>query len=199
VVTEPTVSGVHEMERVVQLADFFKTQAVVCVNKYDLNQEKAREVEDFAIQKGVTFLIGHSILKANLKGKRCEEVYVHKPPISDSHSADCYILATGRFVGGGLKADEEKIYEPVFNLPISQPKLREDWFKNSFFHNHPIHQAGISTDPSFRPIDERGNLVLENVWVAGTMLAHHHCIDEKSREGIEISTGYWAAKNAFQI
>jgi MinD superfamily P-loop ATPase len=56
VVTEPTVSGVHDMERVIKLADFFKTQAVVCVNKYDLNQEKAREVEDFAIQKGVAFL-----------------------------------------------------------------------------------------------------------------------------------------------
>jgi glycerol-3-phosphate dehydrogenase subunit B len=150
------------------------------------------------IQKGVTFLIGHSVSKANLKAKRCEEVYVHKPPISDSYSADRYILATGRFVGGGLMADEEKIDEPVFNLPIFQPKSREDWFKNSFFDNHPIHQAGISTDPSFRPIDERGNLVLENVWVAGTMLAHHHCIDEKSREGIEISTGYWAAKNALE-
>jgi glycerol-3-phosphate dehydrogenase subunit B len=155
--------------------------------------------KEWLIQKGVTFLIGHSISKANLKGKKCEEVYVHKPPISDSYSADRYILATGRFVGGGLLADEEKIYEPVFNLPISQPKSREDWFRNSFFDNHPIHQAGISTDPSFRPTDKRGNLVLENVWVAGTMLAHHHCIDEKSREGIEISTGYWAAKNAFQI
>jgi glycerol-3-phosphate dehydrogenase subunit B len=152
--------------------------------------------KEWLIQKGVTFLIGHSISKPNLKGKRCEEVYVHKPPISDSYSADRYILATGRFVGGGLFADEEKIYEPVFNLPISQPKSREDWFRNSFFDNHPIHQAGISTDPSFRPIDERGNLVLENVWVAGTMLAHHRCIDEKSREGIEISTGYWAAKSA---
>jgi glycerol-3-phosphate dehydrogenase subunit B len=152
--------------------------------------------KEWLIQKGVTFLIGHSLSKANLKGRRCEEVYVHKPPILDSYSADRYILATGRFVGGGLKADEEKIYEPVFDLPVSQPKSRKDWFKNSFFDNHPIHQAGISTDPSFRLIDERGNLVLENVWVAGTMLAHHHCIDEKSREGIEISTGYWAAKYA---
>jgi glycerol-3-phosphate dehydrogenase subunit B len=155
--------------------------------------------KEWLIQKGVTFLMGHSISKANLKGKRSEKVYVHKPPISDSYSADRYILATGRFVGGGLNADEKKIYEPIFNLPISQPKLREDWFKNSFFDNHPIHQVGISTDPSFRPIDERGNLILENVWVAGTILAHHHCVDENSREGIEISTGYWAAKNAFQI
>jgi glycerol-3-phosphate dehydrogenase subunit B len=155
--------------------------------------------KEWLIQKGVTFLIGHSISNPNLKGKRCEEVYIHRPPVSDSYSADRYILATGRFVGGGLKADEEKIYEPIFNLPVSQPKSREDWFKNSFFSSHPVHQAGILTDPSFRPIDERGNLVLENVWVAGTMLAHHHCIEEKSREGIEIVTGYWAAKNAFQI
>jgi glycerol-3-phosphate dehydrogenase subunit B len=154
--------------------------------------------KEWLIQKGATFLIGHSISKADLKGKKCEKVYVHKPPISDFYSADRYILATGRFVGGGLLADEEKIYEPVLNLPISQPKSREDWFSNSFFDNHPIHQAGISTDPSFRPTDERGNLVLENVWVAGTVLAHHHCIDEKSREGIEISTGYWAAKNAVE-
>jgi glycerol-3-phosphate dehydrogenase subunit B len=155
--------------------------------------------KEWLIQKGVTFLIGHSISKANLKGKRCEEVYGLNPPVSNAYSADRYILATGRFVGGGLKADEEKIFEPIFNLPVSQPKSREDWFENSFFNSHPIHQTGILTDPSFRPVDERGNLVLENVWVAGTMLAHHHCIDEKSREGIEISTGYRAAKNAFQI
>jgi len=56
VVTEPTVSGVHDMERVIQLADFFGIPAVVCVNKYDLNPEKAEEVENFAIKKGLAFL-----------------------------------------------------------------------------------------------------------------------------------------------
>jgi len=56
VVTEPTVSGVHDMERVIQLADFFGIPAVVCVNKYDLNPEKAEEVENFAFKKGLAFL-----------------------------------------------------------------------------------------------------------------------------------------------
>jgi len=56
VVTEPTVSGIHDMERVVQLADFFKIRAVVCVNKYDLNPVKSREVEEYAGQKGIGFL-----------------------------------------------------------------------------------------------------------------------------------------------
>ena len=56
VVTEPTVSGVHDMERVVQLAEFFKIPAFVCVNKHDLNPEKAGEVEAFANKKGLQFL-----------------------------------------------------------------------------------------------------------------------------------------------
>jgi len=43
IVTEPTVSGKHDMERVVQLAAFFKVPAMVCVNKADLNLEMSRE------------------------------------------------------------------------------------------------------------------------------------------------------------
>jgi glycerol-3-phosphate dehydrogenase subunit B len=155
--------------------------------------------KEWLIQRGVTFLLGHSVSKADLDGKRCKGIEVSHPPLSQSYSADRFILATGRFVGGGLKADGEKIFEPVFNLPVAQPKSREAWFKNSFFNSHPIHQAGILTDSSFRPVNERGDLVLENVWIAGSILANHRCIEEKSREGIEIATGYWAAKNAFQI
>ncbi len=125
------------------------------------------------IQKGVTFLLGYSVSK---------------------------VLATGRFIGGGLKADHEKIIEPIFNLCLSQPPSREGWFRNSFFSDlpHPIYQAGILTDASFQAVDERGDLTLENVWVAGSILAHHHCIDEKSREGIEIATGYMATKHALE-
>ena len=155
--------------------------------------------KEWLIQRGVTFLIGHSVATTTLKGKRCEGVDVFNPPVTTFYTADRFILATGRFVGGGLKADGEKIFEPVFNLPVAQPKSREAWFKNSFFNSHPIHQAGILTDSSFRPVNERGDLVLENVWIAGSILANHRCIEEKSREGIEIATGYWAAENAFQI
>jgi glycerol-3-phosphate dehydrogenase subunit B len=157
-----------------------------------------RRLKEWLIQRGVTFLLGHSVSKTILHGKRCEGIEVSHPPLSQSYSADRFILATGRFIGGGLKADEEKIYEPLFNLPVSQPGSRAEWFGNSFFNNHPIYQSGILTDSSFRPTDERGERVLGNVWIAGSILAGHNCIQEKSREGIEISTGYWAAKNALE-
>jgi glycerol-3-phosphate dehydrogenase subunit B len=156
--------------------------------------------KEWLIQRGVTFLLGHSISKAILKGKRCEGVHILNPPVSNFYSADRYILATGRFIGGGLVADEEKIFEPIFHLPVDQPELREDWFRKSFFNNlpHPVHEAGIITDSSLRPIDERGEFLLENVWVAGSILSHHYAIDEKSREGIEIATGYTAAQKALE-
>jgi len=154
--------------------------------------------KEWLIQRGVTFLLGYSISKATLEGKRCEGIEVLHLPVTTFYSADRYILATGRLIGGGLVAGDERISEPIFSLPVVQPKSREDWFGNSFFNNlpHPVHEAGIVTDSSFRPTNENGNPILENVWAAGSILAHHHCIDEKSREGIEISTGYTAAKRA---
>ena len=156
--------------------------------------------KEWVIQKGVTFLLGYSVSKATLKGKRCERIDVFNPPIFNSYSADRYIPATGRFIGGGLVADDEKIFEPIFNLPVIQPQSREEWFGKSFFNDspHPVHQTGILTDSSLRPLDEKGESVLENVWVAGSILADHHSVDEKSREGIEITTGYMAAKQAIE-
>jgi glycerol-3-phosphate dehydrogenase subunit B len=150
------------------------------------------------LRKGVTFLLGYPASKAAVTDKRCQAIEVHHPPVITSYSADRFILATGRFMGGGLKADAEKIFEPTFNFPVHQPPSRESWFGNIFFGNlpHPIHCAGVLANASFQPVDERGNVILENVWVAGSVLAHHQCIVEKSREGIEIATGYVAAKYA---
>jgi glycerol-3-phosphate dehydrogenase subunit B len=157
-----------------------------------------RRFKEWLIQNGVTFLMGHSVSKAMVNGKRCEAIEVSHLPLSQSYSADRFILATGRFIGGGLKGDEERVCESIFNLPVAQPRSRGDWFGDSFLDDHPIHQTGILTDSSFRPVDERGESVLDNVWIAGSILAHHNCIQEKSREGIEIATGYWAAQKAFE-
>jgi MinD superfamily P-loop ATPase len=56
IVTEPTVSGKHDMERVAQLAAHFKIPALVCVNKFDLNLELTREIEEYAEEKDITRL-----------------------------------------------------------------------------------------------------------------------------------------------
>jgi len=53
IVTEPTISGLHDLARVVQLAAHFKVPAVVCINKYDLNGELTRQIEAFAEENGL--------------------------------------------------------------------------------------------------------------------------------------------------
>ena len=56
IVTEPTVSGKHDMERVAQLAAHFKVPAMICVNKFDLNLELTREIEKYAEEKDIVCL-----------------------------------------------------------------------------------------------------------------------------------------------
>ncbi|MEJ2102558.1 MAG: P-loop NTPase [Desulfobacterales bacterium] len=56
VVTEPSLSGIHDMQRVVQLANHFKVPALVCVNKFDLNVDLTRNIENFAKDEGLPYL-----------------------------------------------------------------------------------------------------------------------------------------------
>jgi MinD superfamily P-loop ATPase len=52
IVTEPTVSGVHDMARVLKLANHFGVPSVVIINKADLNAEQADRIEMIALEHG---------------------------------------------------------------------------------------------------------------------------------------------------
>lgn len=56
VVTEPTVSGIHDLQRVVKLAVHFHVPASIIINKYDINEEKAAEIDEFAKDNGLEVL-----------------------------------------------------------------------------------------------------------------------------------------------
>ena len=54
VVTEPTVSGEHDLARVLKLAAHFGIPAAICVNKWDLNPEMTERIEKQARAVGAT-------------------------------------------------------------------------------------------------------------------------------------------------
>jgi MinD superfamily P-loop ATPase len=56
IVTEPTVSGVHDMARAIELANHFKVPAMICVNKFDLNRDQTKDIERRAKEWGVTMV-----------------------------------------------------------------------------------------------------------------------------------------------
>jgi MinD superfamily P-loop ATPase len=55
-VTEPTVSGVHDLERVLQMIKHFGVKSGVVINKYDLNKELTRKIENLAKEYNSEFL-----------------------------------------------------------------------------------------------------------------------------------------------
>ncbi|MBN2755359.1 MAG: ATP-binding protein [Candidatus Goldbacteria bacterium] len=55
VVTEPTVSGVHDLKRVAEVLGHFKIKAGIVVNKSDINTEKTSEIKEFALKSGMIF------------------------------------------------------------------------------------------------------------------------------------------------
>lgn len=47
VVTEPTMSGIHDLKRALQLLEHFKVTPIVCVNMYDINIENTEQILSF--------------------------------------------------------------------------------------------------------------------------------------------------------
>ena len=52
-VTEPTLSGIHDLERVIGVCRHFGIPALVCINKYDLNEENSYQIETYCYKEGV--------------------------------------------------------------------------------------------------------------------------------------------------
>lgn len=55
-VTEPTVSGLHDLKRVYELVKKFSIRAACIINKADLNRQIALEIEDFLKQENIVHL-----------------------------------------------------------------------------------------------------------------------------------------------
>jgi len=53
VVTEPTMSGVHDLERAIQLLRHFNVRPFVCVNMYDINEDNTNKISRFCKENGV--------------------------------------------------------------------------------------------------------------------------------------------------
>src|SRR6056297_84306 len=55
IVTEPTLSGTHDMERVHQLAEFLNVPSMLCINKYDLNPGVAEKMRQYAQTHNIVY------------------------------------------------------------------------------------------------------------------------------------------------
>jgi glycerol-3-phosphate dehydrogenase subunit B len=114
----------------------------------------------------------------------------------DTIRADRVLLAGGRFLGKGLQADPTGIREPLLGLPVSQPRTRNRWHRRVFLdtRGHRINRAGLETDDHFRPLAENGQPAYENLYAAGSILAHQDWMRMKCGSGLAIATAFAAVE-----
>ncbi|MBS3787897.1 ATP-binding protein [Candidatus Bipolaricaulota bacterium] len=77
IVTEPTQSGIHDLERIAGVAQHFGVRPLVCINKSDLSELNAEEIENFASRKGIQMVgripYDREIVEAMVNGKSIVE------------------------------------------------------------------------------------------------------------------------------
>lgn len=79
IVTEPTLSGIHDLERVLAVCRHFGVRALVCINRYDLCLENTARIEAYCREQGIEVVgkiaVDLAVVKAMVAG---QPVVVHK-------------------------------------------------------------------------------------------------------------------------
>jgi glycerol-3-phosphate dehydrogenase subunit B len=130
-------------------------------------------LEQLLAAQGVAVISGSALLGGSAD-TRVTSVRVGAEVID----ARSFVLATGKFVGGGI-ATNETFRETVFDLPIWMEQLGDVFTAPDALPltdpvrtaDQPLMQAGVHTDDEQRPIDRARAVVYQNVFVAGTVCA----------------------------
>jgi glycerol-3-phosphate dehydrogenase subunit B len=143
-------------------------------------------------------------LEPQLKVQRAEvhdegiRLFLHGP--MDDLVVECkaVVLATGRFLSGGLKAGPKHLHEALFDLPLSQPETRKDWYRQDYFdpRGHRLNRAGLEVDRHLRPLGPDRKAVYERVFAAGSVLAHQDWVRQRCGAGLAIATACRAVRSA---
>lgn len=71
-VTEPTISALHDLNRIIKVCEQFKVRAVACINKFDLDESISSRIENRCHKKGIPLIgripVDHDVTRAMIEG-----------------------------------------------------------------------------------------------------------------------------------
>jgi glycerol-3-phosphate dehydrogenase subunit B len=145
---------------------------------------------------GVNTFYHHTVHAINRRADGWFILDIGRTKAETTVMAERVLLATGRFLGKGLVAGRRGIREALLDLPVRQPDNRSCWHREAFLDpkGHAINLAGIEVDDQFRPVTEKGQPVYDNLYAAGSILAHQDWIRTKSGTGLAVATAYGAVE-----
>jgi glycerol-3-phosphate dehydrogenase subunit B len=114
--------------------------------------------------------------------------------------ADSFVLASGRFIGGGL-VKSRLVHEPLLDLAVyyqgepieaAYPRLRH----LEYVDPEPAFRTGLLTDRELRPVDANGAPAFANLRAAGSVLGGYDYAGGGCGFGVPLLTGWLAGRLA---
>ena len=85
VVTEPNISALHDLKRVIELSEHFRIKSLVCINRADINPEIRTSIKDYCEAKGITIAAeidsDNAFLEAQREGR---DIIAYKGSLDNS-------------------------------------------------------------------------------------------------------------------
>ena len=156
-------------------------------------------------KSGGNLMVGQEAISYTMKENQVTQVIAKAPRREIIIDTKAVILASGKFIGGGLKGDQNGIRETVFDqMTVTGAYNSANDVIPSHYTNRisvspegqPVFSCGLTVDPRFRPVREDGVEWARNLFAAGSILAGYDYSTEKSGLGVAVATGYSAVKNA---
>ncbi|HLL54808.1 MAG TPA: FAD-binding protein, partial [Myxococcaceae bacterium] len=137
---------------------------------------------------------------ADVSGARAKE-NLFDIGMGDALTASAIVLATGKFIGGGI-ARRGGFVETLLGLPVySGARRLTDEYVGTLLDSrmdgdHAAFRAGVRIDASLRPLGEDGAPAFPHIYAAGSVIQGYDAAADKTGLGVAIFTGYLAGEAA---
>jgi glycerol-3-phosphate dehydrogenase subunit B len=166
-----------------------------------------RSLENVFKNSGGSLMIGYECQPKALSDTDINSLQVRGPARSLTIETKAIVLATGKFIGGGVAGKKDGLRETVFDIPVVTEQYesarnippRELTKRIAISQDgHAIYGCGVPVDGSLKPLGRNGKTVAENIFCAGSAIAGYRYPTEKSGLGVALLSGSLAGKHVSQ-
>ena len=195
----PPVMGLHGWAEVKRQVEQIRPAAELLSGPPSVPGLRLQGALDSALaRRGVTLLHGKAARLLG-DGSRLEAV-----ELTDGRRlrGGAFVLATGKFIGGGLRHADGALAESLAGLPVWAGRSGPDIASPGKFMArdaqgpHPLLAAGLRFDPSLRPLDRGAHPAWQNLYGAGSVLGGYDYIAGRDGLGTALITGHLAGQAA---